>query len=88
MIRCLKELVGDGLSVHGCRATFRTWVAERTSTAEFVAEHCLAHVVGDASKRAYQRSDLFVKRRKLMQQWADFIDTAAVGEVTPLRRAS
>jgi integrase len=88
MIRLLQELVGSGVSVHGFRASFRTWVAEQTSTAEFVAEHALAHVVGDASKRAYQRSDLFVKRRKLMQQWADFIDTAAVGEVTPLRRAS
>jgi hypothetical protein len=32
----------------------------------------LAHVVGDATERAYRRGDALEKRRKLMQAWADY----------------
>ncbi len=38
----------------------------------------LAHSVGDQTVAAYQRSDLFEKRRNLMADWAQFIDTAPV----------
>jgi hypothetical protein len=38
-----------------------------------VAEAALAHVVGDDTERAYQRGDLFEKRRKLMEEWGSFL---------------
>ena len=38
-----------------------------------VAEAALAHVVGDDTERAYQRGDLFEKRRKLMEEWGQFL---------------
>lgn len=55
---------------HGFRSTFRVWAAERTSFAREVAEAALAHVIKNKAERAYQRSDLLEKRRKLMTAWA------------------
>jgi hypothetical protein len=40
--------------------------------ADPVAEMCLAHVIGNKVKKAYQRSDQLKLREPLMQQWADF----------------
>lgn len=55
---------------HGFRSTFRIWCAERTSFPREVAEAALAHVIKNKAERAYQRSDLLEKRRKLMTTWA------------------
>jgi integrase len=57
---------------HGFRSTFRTWVGEKTGFAREVAEKALAHLVGDETERAYDRGDLFEKRRLLMEAWATF----------------
>lgn len=49
----------------------------------------LAHAIGDGTVAAYQRSDLFDKRRNLMADWARFIDTpAASGKVIPMHKAA
>ncbi|MEI6560265.1 MAG: site-specific integrase, partial [Rhodospirillaceae bacterium] len=61
---------------HGFRSTFRTWVAERTAYPHEVAEAALAHTQGDKVVAAYQRGDLFDKRRRLMDEWADFVVSA------------
>jgi hypothetical protein len=53
-------------------STFRDWAAERTDFAREVAEMALAHAISDAVEAAYRRGDLFEKRRKLMQAWAEF----------------
>jgi integrase len=62
---------GD-LTTHGFRSSFRDWAAERTNFPREVAEIALAHAVGSEVERAYQRSDLFAKRRQLMQAWSKF----------------
>ena len=49
------------------------WAGEKTNIPREVCEFALAHVVGDAAEQAYQRSDLFNKRRKLMDKWADYL---------------
>ena len=82
MMAVLKRMNRADLTVHGFRATFRTWAAERTTFPREVAEAALAHVVGDDTERAYQRGDLFAKRRKLMDEWAEY---CGVGGLT-LRR--
>ena len=64
--------MGVGATVHGFRSTFRDWAAECTSAPREIAEMCLAHEVGSAVERAYRRSDLFDKRRALMDQWGRF----------------
>ena len=61
---------------HGFRSSFRDWAAERTETPRAVMEAALAHVVGNRAEAAYARSDLFERRRTLMQQWADYLAAA------------
>jgi integrase len=73
MMAVLKRMGRADLTVHGFRATFRTWAAERSTAPREVAEAALAHVVGDDTERAYQRGDLFEKRRKLMAEWGQFL---------------
>jgi len=58
------------VTVHGFRSTFRDWVSECTSTPREIAEMSLAHTVGNAVEKAYARSDLFEKRKALMDRWA------------------
>ena len=60
-------------TAHGMRASFRQWAAERTNTPREVCELALAHVNSDAVEAAYQRSDLFDLRRKLMESWASYL---------------
>ncbi len=62
-----------GCVPHGMRSSFRVWAAERTDAPREIAEMCLAHVEGSAVELAYRRTDYFMARRALMQQWADFI---------------
>jgi len=64
---------GKPATVHGFRSTFRQWAAENTDYPREVAEHALAHRLADKVEAAYQRSTLFVKRRALMSDWANFL---------------
>jgi integrase len=84
----LRRMELNDLTVHGFRATFKTWASERTSFQNEIVEAALAHVIGDKVEQAYRRGDLFEKRRRLMQQWATFCSTAPEqqrqGNVTPL----
>lgn len=70
--------LGFPADVHGFRTSFRTWAQERTNFPREVAEAALAHLSGDAVERAYARSDVFEKRRKMMEAWAAYLaDTPA-----------
>lgn len=64
-----------GITMHGFRSTFRDWAAEETNYPRDVAEMALAHVVSDATEKAYRRGDLLEKRRSLAADWATFITT-------------
>ncbi|MET4636556.1 tyrosine-type recombinase/integrase [Kaistia defluvii] len=70
--KLVKEL-GFPVDVHGFRTSFRTWAQERTTFPREVAEAALAHAVGDSVEQAYARSDVFEKRRKMMDAWAAFL---------------
>jgi integrase len=61
---------------HGCRSTFRDWVAERTNYPRDLAEMALAHAIGNQVEAAYRRGDMMEKRRSMMQAWADFCAVA------------
>jgi integrase len=73
----LRRMGRDDLTAHGFRSSFRDWAAERTNFPAEVAEMALAHMVSDKTVAAYNRSDLFERRRRLMQQWATFCTTPA-----------
>jgi integrase len=57
---------------HGLRSTFRQWAAEQGFDRD-MAEMALAHDVGNAVERAYQRSDMLERRRAMMATWAEFL---------------
>ena len=71
--KLVKEL-GYPVDVHGFRTSFRTWVQEKTNTAHEVAERALAHKTTNKVEAAYARSDLFEKRRRLMEAWASYLN--------------
>jgi integrase len=83
----LLQRMGRDLTTHGFRSTFRSWAAERTNFPREAAELALAHTVGDATERAYQRGDLFQKRRGLMDAWSAFCSGDSQGKVVRLRGA-
>jgi integrase len=86
----LLRRMGRAITVHGFRSTFRDWAAERTNFPSEVAEAALAHVVGDKVEAAYRRGDLFDKRRRLMEAWAEYCAERPAGGVValPMRDAS
>lgn len=65
--------VTPDVTVHGFRSSFRDWGAEQTSFPAAVLEQALAHTNPNKVEAAYQRSDLFELRWKLMQAWAEFV---------------
>ncbi len=65
---------------HGLRSTFRQWCAEQNYPRE-LAEAALAHQVGNAVERSYQRSDMIERRRALMQGWSEHLAGTHVGKV-------
>jgi integrase len=73
-------------TVHGFRSAFRDWAGERTNFPREIAEAALAHVVGDATERAYRRGDALEKRRALMEAWATFCEPNTGNTVVPLAR--
>jgi integrase len=83
----LLRRMGHDVTAHGFRSTFRDWAAETTAYANHVVEMALAHAVGNGVEAAYRRGDLFEKRRRLMEDWANFCDRVHVkGDVVPLRQ--
>ena len=65
--------MGESVTVHGFRSSFRDWAGDDTDHARETIEASLAHVIGDASEQAYRRSDAIEKRRRLMEDWSAFI---------------
>ena len=60
-------------SPHGFRSSFRDWAGEETDHPREVIEAALAHVVRNRVEAAYARSDLFERRRVLMDDWARYL---------------
>lgn len=77
---------GETITAHGFRSTFRDWAGETTAHPREVIEHALAHRLKDKVEAAYQRGDLFEKRRALMADWATFL-AKKPATVTSLRPA-
>ena len=58
---------------HGFRSSFRDFASEQSDAPHAVMEAALAHTIRSAVERAYARSDLLAKRRRLMNQWAEYL---------------
>ena len=64
----------DEMSGHGFRAMARTVLDEVLHIRPDYIEHQLAHAVRDPNGRAYNRTAHLPERRKMMQDWADYLD--------------
>ena len=73
MLRRLLRKLGIAAVPHGFRSTFRDWAGEETDHPREVIEAALAHVVRNRVEAAYARSDLFERRRVLMDDWARYL---------------
>ena len=80
-VMCLRR-VGIDAVPHGFRSSFRDWAAEQTDAPHAVMELALAHSVGNRVEAAYARSDLFDRRRVLMDAWAEYLGDSP-GPITP-----
>jgi integrase len=72
------------MTMHGLRATFRTWCQDGEVDRE-LAERCLGHTVGGKAEEAYKRSDLLRRRTVLMEKWSAFL-VGAEAKVVPITR--
>jgi integrase len=82
----LNRMKTNNVTVHGFRSTFRDWAAECTSYSSEVCEAVLAHVIGNKTEAAYRRSDLFEKRRNLMNAWDTYCYTPGTEKVVAFLR--
>jgi integrase len=71
MLFMLQQL-GEAVTVHGFRSTFRDWAGNCTNTPREICEEALAHQVGNQVERAYRREDALKKRADLMDAWANY----------------
>jgi hypothetical protein len=83
----LAGAAGFGADVDGFRTSFRKWVQEQTHFPREVAEAALAHMGKDKAQAAYARSDVFERRRKMMERRAGYPEMQREGgpKVTNLR---
>lgn len=79
----------DEMTGHGFRAMARTILDEVLGVRPDYIEHQLAHAVRDPNGRAYNRTAHLPERRKMMQQWADYLDKLKAGaEIVTLHSAA
>jgi integrase len=76
------------VTVHGFRSTFRDWASERTNFPNEVVEMALAHTISSKVEAAYRRTDLYDKRRKLMEAWATYCATPEHGKLVTFERGT
>ncbi len=85
------EKLGHEVTAHGFRSAFRDWAAEQTNFPREIAEASLAHTIGGAVERAYQRGDFLTKRRQLIEAWGRYCmapTRVTKAELIPIRRSS
>ena len=69
----------EEMTGHGFRAMARTLLDEVLGFRPDYIEHQMAHVVRDPLGRAYNRTAHLPQRRKMMQEWADYLDRLKAG---------
>lgn len=83
----LRRMNRADITAHGFRSSFRNWAEEKTTTQRSVVEAALAHQVENPVEAAYLRTDLFAKRRRLMDSWAAFATARPAQKVVRMREA-
>ena len=81
LMKVLRDM-GESVTAHGFRSSFRDWVSEDTQFSGDLAEAALAHAIPNKVEAAYRRGNLLEKRRGLMDAWGSFVTASA----SPVRR--
>lgn len=89
LLAILKRM-GLDVTTHGFRSTFSDWAYETTAHSQEVIEMAMAHTVKNKTEAAYRRGDLLEKRRKLMDDWAKYVNSpvGTRSKVIPMRPLS
>lgn len=67
----------EAMSIHGFRALASTLLNERGYNRDWI-ERQLAHSEGNAVRAAYNHAEYLSERRRMMQEWADYLDSLKV----------
>ena len=70
---------GDVMTAHGFRAMASTRLNEMLQFKPDAIERALAHKEPNKTRAAYDRSEHWAERVKMMQVWADYLDTLRTG---------
>ena len=87
MSMLLRRMGRDDITVHGFRSSFKDWASEETQFPDEVSEMALARTIESKVERAYRRGDLFEKRWKLMEAWAQHCARSGSATVTSIKSA-
>lgn len=71
LVKVLRDM-GETVTAHGFRSSFRDWVSEETQFSGDLAEAALAHAIPNKVEAAYRRGNLLEKRRALMEAWSSY----------------
>jgi integrase len=74
----MRRMGRSDATVHGFRSAFRDWAADKSTFPRELIEGALSHAVGDAVELAYKRTDQLMRRRKLMEAWAGYLEKTPV----------
>jgi integrase len=72
LLALLQRRMKHRATTHGFRSSFRDWCGDEGKVPRELAEASLAHVIKDATERAYRRKTAIERRRKVMQSWSDY----------------
>lgn len=82
ILAALKRMGYSGkMTGHGFRSLAMGTIKERLGYRHEVVDRQLSHASGDAYGEAYDRALFLDERRKMMQQYADYLDTVASGKL-------
>jgi len=65
----------EDTTAHGFRSTLTDWANEETHYPRAVIEMTLAHAIENKTEAAYRRGELAAKRRALLTDWEEFLET-------------
>jgi integrase len=84
LLAVLHRMGRRDVTVHGFRASFRSWAGHVKAEETDVLEAALAHVEKDETKKAYARDDYYERRIAVMSKWGDYCALVGQGDVIPL----
>jgi integrase len=87
LLALLQRRMKRAATCHGFRSAFRDWCGDEGDVPRDLAEGSLGHTLKNAVERAYRRKTAVERRRKVMQQWSDYILPPAPTEVVNIEEA-